>query len=70
MSNASYLRLNLPLTATDCAVVRAAIRALHPDTLAVHSFREARKRFYRDMLRQHAVRREAHRPEQPDTSID
>lgn len=70
MSDASYLRLNLPPTATDCAVVRAAIGALHPDTLAVRSFREARKRFYRDMLRQHAVRRDADRPEQPDTSID
>jgi hypothetical protein len=70
MSDASYLRLNLPLTATDCAVVRAAIGALYPDTLAVRSFREARKRFYRDMLRQHAVRRDADRPEQPDTSID
>jgi hypothetical protein len=70
MSNASYLRLNLPPTATDCAVVRAAIRALHPDTLAVRSFREARKRFYRDMLLQHATRRYADRPAQPDTSVD
>ena len=70
MSDASYLRLNLPPTATDCAVVRAAIGALHPDTLAVRSFREARKRFNRDMLRQHAVRRDAARSEQPGRPSD
>ena len=52
MSDAAYLRLDVPPTASACAVVRA----LHPDTLAVRSFREARKRFYRDMLRQHAAR--------------
>ena len=70
MSDASYLRLNLPPTATNCAVVRAAIGTLHTDTLAVRSFREARKRFYRHMLLQHATRRNADRPEQHDTSID
>lgn len=56
MTDPAYLRLGMPPTASACAVVRAAIRALHPDTLAVRSFREARKRFYRDMLRQHAAR--------------
>ena len=56
MTDPAYLRLGLPPKASRLAVVRAAIRALHPDTLAVRSFREARKRFYRDMLRQHAAR--------------
>ncbi|SDX69045.1 hypothetical protein [Roseicitreum antarcticum] len=56
MTDPAYLRLGLPPKASRLAVVRAAIRALHPDTLAVRSFREARKRFYRDMLDQHAAR--------------
>ena len=55
MTDPAYLRLGLPPTASPFAVVRAAIRALHPDTRAVRNFREARKRFYRDMLRQHAA---------------
>jgi hypothetical protein len=37
-------------------VVRAAVRALHPDTRAVRGFRTARKRFYRQMLCAHAAR--------------
>jgi hypothetical protein len=51
----SYKRLGLPLDASTLAVVRAAVRALHPDTLAVRSFREARKRFYRQMLMEHGT---------------
>ena len=53
----SYDRLRLPPTTSACAVVRAAIRALHPDTLAVRSFREAHKRYYRDLLHAHAASR-------------
>lgn len=62
MSDPAYLRLDMPPTASACAVVRAAGRALHPDTLAVRGFREARKRFYRDMLRQHAARQTSAEP--------
>lgn len=51
----SYKRLGLPPDASTLAVVRAAVRALHPDTLAVRSFREARKRYYRQMLMHHAA---------------
>ena len=40
-------------------VLRAAVRALHPDTRAVRSFRTARKRFYRQMLCAHAARQAA-----------
>lgn len=70
MSEASYLRLGVAPAASDCAVVRAAIRALHPDSLAVRSFREARKRYYRDLLQQHAIRRSASRLEQFDKPSD
>ena len=70
MSNASYLRLNLPLTATDCAVVRAAIRALHPDTLAVRSFREVRRVGPQRPVCHTAARQRPDRPAQSETSID
>jgi hypothetical protein len=39
--------------------LRAAVRALHPDTRAVRGFRMARKRFYRQMLCAHAARQAA-----------
>ncbi len=55
MTDASYRRLGLPATASNCAVLRAAIQAFHPNTLAVRGFREARKRYYRDLLNQHAA---------------
>ena len=59
MTNA-YHRLGIPPSASTCAVLRAAIRAFHPDTLRVGSFREARKRYYRELLDQHAdAQREA-----------
>ena len=45
MTDPAYVRLGLPLTATPYAVLRAAVRALHPDTRAVRGFRAARKRF-------------------------
>ena len=64
MTDPTYLRLGLPPTASRLAVVRAAVRALHPDTRAVCSLRTARKRFYRQMLCAHAARQAA-----DDTSI-
>jgi len=62
MIDPSYLRLGLPLAASPFAVLRAAVRALHPDTRAVRSFRTARKRFYRQMLCAHAARQAADDP--------
>lgn len=62
MTDPAYLRLGLPLTASPFAVLRAAVRALHPDTRAVRSFRTARKRFYQQMLCAHAARQAADDP--------
>ena len=56
MTDPAYLCLGLPPTASPLTVLRAAVRALHPDTRAVRGFRTARKRFYRQMLCAHAVR--------------
>jgi hypothetical protein len=56
MTDPTYQRLGLPATALPYAVLRAAVRALHPDTRAVRGFRIARKRFYRQMLCAHAAR--------------
>ena len=50
MTDPAYQRLSLPVTASPYAVLRAAVRALHPDTRAVRGFRAARKRFYLRML--------------------
>ena len=62
MTETAYQRLDLPATASPFAVVRAAVRALHPDTRAVRGFRTARKRFYRQMLCAHAARQAAGDP--------
>ena len=59
MTDPTYLSLGLPPTASPLAVVRAAVRALHPDTRAVRTFRTARKRYYRQMLCAHAARQAA-----------
>ena len=64
MTDPAYQRLGLPATASSFAVLRAAARALHPDTRAVCGLRTARKRFYRQMLCAHAARQAA-----DDTSI-
>ncbi|WP_306043878.1 hypothetical protein [Mameliella sp. MMSF_3455] len=64
MTDPTYLRLGVPPTASRLAVVRAAVRALHPNTRAVCGLRTARKRFYRQMLCAHAARKAA-----DDTSI-
>jgi len=59
MTDPAYQRLGVPATASPFAVLRAAVRALHPDTRAVRGFRAARKRFYRQMLCAHAARQVA-----------
>ncbi|EAQ11123.1 MULTISPECIES: hypothetical protein [Rhodobacterales] len=59
MTDPTYLSLGLPPTASPLAVVRAAVRALHPNTRALRGFRAARKRFYRQMLSAHAARQAA-----------
>ena len=59
MTDPAYQRLGLPSTASPLTVLRAAVRALHPDTRAVRSLRTARKRSYRQMLGAHAARQAA-----------
>jgi hypothetical protein len=59
MTDPAYQGLGLSATASPYAVLRAAVRALHPDTRAVRGFRAARKRFYRQMLCAHAARQGA-----------
>jgi len=59
MTDPAYQHLRLSATASPYAVLRAAVRALHPDTRAVRGFRAARKRFYRQMLSAHAARQAA-----------
>ena len=59
MTDPAYQRLGLCVTASSYAVLRAAVRALHPDTRAVRGFRIARKRFYRQMLCAHTARQTA-----------
>ena len=56
MTDPAYQRLGLPSTASPYTVLRAAVRALHPETRAVRGFRAARKRFYRQMLCAHTAR--------------
>ncbi len=59
MTDPAYQGLGLSATASHYAVLRAAVRALHPDTRKVRGFRAARKRFYRQMLCAHAARQVA-----------
>lgn len=54
----AYLDLCLPPEASNLTVLRTAIRRLHPDTLAVRSWRTARKRYYRDLLSAHQAARD------------
>ena len=51
---ATYLRLDIMVWDSDRAVIRAARRKLAPSALHDPTRRDARKRFYRDMLRHHA----------------
>ena len=61
----AYLNLGLPPTVSELTVLRTAIRRLHPDTLAVRSWREARQRYYRELLQAHAAARNAVEHRQP-----
>ena len=51
----AYLNLGVSPKITSLAMLRIAIRRLHPDTLAVRSWRAARKRYYRELLQAHAA---------------
>ncbi len=59
MPDPTYQRLGLPPTASPLTILRAAVRALHPDTRGVRGYRTARKRFYRQMLCAYAARQAA-----------
>jgi hypothetical protein len=50
----AYLNLGASPGITPLAMLRIAIGRLHPDTLAVRSWRPARKRYYRELLQAHA----------------
>ena len=50
----AYLNLGVSPGITPLAMLRVAIGRLHPDTLAVRSWRPARKRYYRELLQAHA----------------
>ncbi len=63
--NRAYLNLGLPPDVSELTVLRTAIRRLHPDTLAVRSWRAARKQYYRDLLQAHAAARVAADLRQP-----
>jgi len=56
--NRAYLNLGLPPDVSELTVLRTAIRRLHPDTLAVRSWRAARKRYYSDLLSAHQAARQ------------
>ena len=61
----AYQDLGLPPEVSNLTVLRTAIRRLHPDTLAVRSWRAARKRYFRDLLSAHqAARDQALSPQQ------
>lgn len=61
----AYLNLGLTPEASPLTVLRTAIRRLHPDTLAVRSWREARKRYYRELLQAHTAAQVTTEPPQP-----
>lgn len=50
----AYLNLGVSPEITPIGMLRIAIGRLHPDTLAVRSWRAARKRYYRELLQAHA----------------
>jgi len=61
----AYQNLGLPPDVSPLTVLRTAIRRLHPDTLAVRSWREARKRYYRVLLQAHGAAQVATEVPQP-----
>jgi hypothetical protein len=61
----AYQNLGLLPDVSPLTVLRTAIRRLLPDTLAVRSWREARKRYYRELLQAHAAAQAAAKSPQP-----
>ena len=61
----AYQNLGMSPEVSPLTVLRTAIRRLHPDTLAVRSWREARKRYYRELLQAHAAAQVASNIPQP-----
>ena len=61
----AYQNLGLSPEVSPLTVLRTAIRRLHSDTLAVRSWREARKRYYRELLQAHAAAQLAEQTPQP-----
>ncbi len=61
----AYQDLCVPPEAMNLTVLRVAIRRLHPDTLAVRSWRAARKRYCRELIQAHAAARVAAEGRQP-----
>ena len=53
--DASYAFLGVTPEVEDLAVLRAAVRFFHPEIRRERGFRFARKRFYRQMLQEHAA---------------
>lgn len=54
LPDASYALLGVSPEVEDLALVRAAVRFFHPGIRRERGCRHARKRFYRQMLREHA----------------
>lgn len=50
----AYRDLGVSPEIAPLAILRIASGRLHPDTLAVRSWRPARKRYYRELLQAHA----------------
>ena len=65
-----YLRLGVSIHASGHVVVRVAVRRLHPNVRRERGLRDARKRFYRDMLNQHARARQLARRIVSDPAAD
>jgi hypothetical protein len=61
----AYQNLGVPPEVSPLTVLRTAIGRLHPDTLAVRSWREARKRYYRELLQAHAAAQASAQVPQP-----
>ena len=61
----AYENLGVPPEVSPLTVLRTAIGRLHPDTLAVRSWREARKRYYRELLQAHDAAQATTEPPQP-----
>ena len=61
----AYQNLGLPPDVSPLTVLRTAIRRLLTDTIAVRSWREARKRYYRELLQAHAAAQVATEVPQP-----